>query len=121
MEKVTYTYKQILVVRTDLKMRRGKEIAQCAHASVAATIENMDHPDVIAWLDQSFAKIAVGIGSEIELLNLVNEARKRGIITRMIEDNGNTEFHGVKTLTCAAIGPCAIEKLEGLTTELKLR
>lgn len=116
-----YEYKQILIMRTDLKCRRGKEISQCAHASVAATIENMDHPDVKAWLSQSFAKIAVGVDSEQELLDIVEKAKERGIIARTITDNGHTEFHGVPTLTCAAIGPCHKDKLVGLTDHLKLR
>lgn len=116
-----YDYKQILIVRTDLKMRRGKEIAQCAHASLAVTLENIDHPDVKAWLSQAFAKIAVGIDTEEELLKIVSEAERRGIVARTITDNGYTEFHGIPTLTCAAIGPCHKDKLVGLTDHLKLR
>lgn len=116
-----YEYKQILIMRTDLKMRRGKEIAQGAHASVKATIENLDHPDVKAWLSQAFAKIAVGIDSEQELLDIVDRARERDIVTATIVDNGHTEFHGVPTLTCAAIGPCHVNLLMGLTDHLKLR
>lgn len=116
-----YDYKQILVMRTDLKMRRGKETSQACHASVKAIIENLEHPDVKQWLSQAFAKIAVGIDSEEELLALVERAKAVGIITATIIDNGHTEFHGVPTLTCAAIGPCHIDKLIGLTDHLKLR
>lgn len=121
MSRIMYDYKQILIMRTDLKMRRGKEISQGAHASMKATIENLDHPDVKQWLSQSFAKIAVGIDSEQELLDIVERAKAAGIVTATIVDNGHTEFHDVPTLTCAAIGPCHIDKLVGLTDHLKLR
>ena len=32
-------YKQVILVRTDLKMSKGKTAAQCAHASVEATLQ----------------------------------------------------------------------------------
>jgi PTH2 family peptidyl-tRNA hydrolase len=38
----------------------------------------------------------------------------------MIEDNGATEFNGVKTKTCCAIGPHSDEKFEGVTDHLPL-
>lgn len=120
-EKVNYLYKQILVLRTDLKMRRGKEISQACHASNLILMYHKDHPDVQAWLNSQFAKIAVGIESEQELIELVEKARDKGIVVETITDNGNTEFNGVKTLTCAAIGPTHVDNLIGLTDHLKLR
>ena len=113
--------KQMIVMRTDLKMRRGKEIAQGAHASMAATLKNLEHPSVKEWLDGPFAKIAVSIGSEEELLELVEVADRAGLITATIVDDGRTEFDGVKTLTCAAIGPATSEELDPITGHLKLR
>lgn len=116
-----YEYKQILLLRTDLKMRRGKEIAAGAHASLKVVLENMEHPDVKEWLRSAFAKIAVGVDSEAELWQVVNKARAQGIIEATIIDNGSTEFHGKKTLTAAAIGPCHADRLIGITDHLKLR
>ena len=113
--------KQIIVMRKDLKMRRGKEIAQGAHASMKVTLANLEHADVKAWLDGPFAKIAVSIDSEEELLELVKVADEAGILTAIITDAGRTEFNGVATITCAAIGPADSERLDPITKHLKLR
>jgi PTH2 family peptidyl-tRNA hydrolase len=113
--------KQILIIRTDLKMRRGKEISQGAHASMKATIENLDHPMVQEWLAGSFTKIVVCIDSEEALLALYDEAQKIGVISALIQDAGRTEFAGVKTYTSVAIGPGDPDKIAALTGHLKLR
>lgn len=112
--------KQIIVVRKDLKMRRGKEIAQGAHASIKATLENMDDPRVVTWLDGAFTKICVVVNSEEELLELHQKAVDNGLITGLIRDNGLTEFGGVPTYTTLAIGPDLPEKLAPVTGHLKL-
>ena len=70
--------KQVIVLRTDLKMRRGKEIAQGAHASLKATLENLEHPHVVEWLAGRFTKIAVGIESEEALLAVYQGAVQAG-------------------------------------------
>lgn len=114
------TMKQIIVMRKDLKMRRGKEIAQGAHASMKATLENMNHPNVIQWLDGKFAKICVTVDSLDELMAVYNKAREHNLITAIIEDEGRTEFNGVKTVTCIAVGPATDEDLEPVTGDLKL-
>jgi PTH2 family peptidyl-tRNA hydrolase len=38
----------------------------------------------------------------------------------IIYDNGNTEFHGVKTLTAIAIGPDHAEFIDPITGHLQL-
>jgi PTH2 family peptidyl-tRNA hydrolase len=113
--------KQIIVLRTDLKMRRGKEIAQGAHASSKVILEHRRNPFVRMWLDGAFAKIAVGINGEEEFLELHRRAREAGIACAVIKDAGRTEFHGVETFTALAIGPGEPEKITELTGHLKLR
>lgn len=113
--------KQIIVLRTDLKMRRGKEIAQGAHACLKAILNNRNDPRVIDWYDNNQAKIAVGVDTEADLVALVDKARSRGIISEIIIDAGRTEFNGVATLTCAAIGPDTVERIDDVTGHLKLR
>lgn len=113
--------KQIIVLRTDLKMRRGKEIAQGAHASSKVILEHRRDPFVRIWLDGAFAKIAVGIDGEDAFLDLHRKAREAGIACAVIKDAGRTEFHGVETYTALAIGPGDPEKITELTGHLKLR
>jgi PTH2 family peptidyl-tRNA hydrolase len=112
--------KQMLVMRKDLNMRKGKLIAQGAHASMKATLENLDHPSVKQWLDGPFTKIAVSVESEEELLEVMNNAKEAGLITALITDAGRTEFNGVPTNTCIAVGPATNEQLQSITGHLKL-
>lgn len=112
--------KQIIVMRKDLKMPRGKEIAQGAHASMKATLLHMEDSRVVEWLAGLFTKIAVGVDSEEDLLAVYNSAIERGIIAEQIIDSGLTVFNGVPTLTCIAVGPDTHENLKPVTGHLKL-
>jgi PTH2 family peptidyl-tRNA hydrolase len=113
-------HKQIILMRTDLNMRKGKMITQGAHASVGAVLENLSAPDVQKWLQQAFTKVAVKVDSEEELLEITEKAAQAGLITKLITDSGLTEFKGVPTLTCAAIGPAPEDELNPHTGHLKL-
>jgi len=113
--------KQALILRRDLKMRRGKEIVQGAHASMKAMLENMEHPDVKAWLAGPFFKIALTCDSEEEMQALERQAQADGLITARIVDSGQTEFGGVPTLTALAIGPAENARVDKITGHLKLR
>ena len=125
-----FMIKQVIVVRKDLNMRKGKVGAQCAHASNAILLDvlkeiksfdNLDPFDPLyIWLNSSFTKIVVGCNSEEELILLWNKARTEGIRTSKIIDNGTTEFGGVPTLTCIAIGPDTDEQIDLITGHLRL-
>lgn len=131
--------KQIVVWRNDLKVRKGKIAAQCSHASMAFLTKNMDwymgdegayfetksfnmpqSEEITHWLQNSFRKIVCYVNSEQELKDLHQKALDKGLMSHMIEDNGATEFNGVKTLTCLAIGPHEDSKFEGITDHLPL-
>ena len=113
--------KQMILMRidTDPKMRKGKMIAQGAHASLAATLEHLGDPRVQEWLAGQFTKVCVQVTEE-ELDEAVTKAFEAGVIFRSITDSGKTEFDGVPTVTCAAIGPDTPEKLEPITGKLRL-
>jgi PTH2 family peptidyl-tRNA hydrolase len=117
--------KQVIVMRKDLKMRRGKEIAQGAHASMAflvkKTVQGKGYTlTEIEWMKGLFTKICVRVDSEAELLKVVEAAREAGIQAELITDSGKTEFAGVPTPTCAAIGPDDAEKIDKVTGHLEL-
>lgn len=97
--------KQVIVMRKDLNMRKGKMCAQAAHASMAFLTSQM-HP--------------VYVNSEEELHEVYKKALEVGLISHLIIDNGVTEFNGVPTPTCCAIGPHVEEKFEGITNNLPL-
>lgn len=112
--------KQIIVMRKDLGMRAGKMVAQGAHASLAATLENLDDLRVEQWLQGAFAKVCVRVESEDELLAIRDAATAAGLIVATITDSGRTEFHGVPTITCIAVGPDTAEQLQPITGHLRL-
>ena len=112
--------KQVIVIRKDLKMRRGKEIAQGCHASMKATLENMNHPDVKKLLKGPIAKIVVWVDSEEELLAIYQKALNANLVCSLIQDAGRTEFHGVPTYTTVAVGPAKDDRIDQVTGHLKL-
>ena len=112
--------KQVIVVRKDLKMRKGKIAAQVAHGSLGVTLANLEHPDVEEWLAGAFTKICVSCDSEEELLELEALATAKNVINCLITDSGKTEFHGVPTNTVLAIGPAKPEVLDEITGHLQL-
>ena len=126
--------KQVIVIRRDLRMRRGKEIAQGAHASMAWLAERVLAPmtpagsaaDVQfseaerAWLTSSFRKVTVKVGSEPELLAVYANALEAGLAAHLITDRGLTEFGGVPTRTCLAIGPDYDDLIDPVTGDLEL-
>lgn len=124
--------KQVIVVRKDLNMRKGKIAAQAAHASMKVLVDLMDntgdsyvlysfrYPVLEEWLSGRFTKICVSVDSEQELLDLYQKARDANMLCSLIVDAGLTEFNGVPTKTCIAIGPELPEKIDQLTGHLKL-
>lgn len=124
--------KQVIVVRKDLNMRKGKMVAQGSHASLKVffdSIVNESSTDItiklndefmIDWIHGTFTKICLGVDSEVELDDLFAKAKEIGLPCSMIVDNGLTEFNGVKTKTCIAIGPGESSKVDGITGHLKL-
>jgi peptidyl-tRNA hydrolase len=48
------------------------------------------------------------------------KALEAGLMSYLIEDNGATEFGGIKTATCVAIGPHYDERFEEITDNLPL-
>lgn len=135
-QKVYSSPKQIIVMRTDLNMRKGKMAAQASHASMAVILNMMESeynelyerrhltiPNgsaLDAWLNGPFKKICVGIDSEQALNDLFDRVQAANIPVSKIIDSGLTEFGGEKTLTCIAIGPDYPENIDPFTKDLKL-
>ena len=128
--------KQVIVMRKDLNMRKGKMIAQGAHASMKVFFDKMTaygktqgrpyfkglalNSEEAEWVDGIFTKICVSVNSEAELLDVYNKAREAGLNCSLIQDAGLTEFGGVATYTCVAIGPNYSDKIDLITGNLQL-
>jgi len=112
-------------MRKDLNQRRGKEVAQGSHASMAFLSRRVASGEPLTdvqreWLASSFRKICVRVNSEQELLDTAAKAGELGVECHVITDSGLTEFHNVPTKTCLALGPDTDERLAPLTDHLQL-
>ena len=128
--------KQVIVMRRDLGMRKGKLIAQGSHASLGALLkffEKIENRDTITykvqfgknsyldqWLNGTFTKICLYVNSEEELDNIKRQCDEAKIPNALIVDAGLTEFHGNPTKTCIGIGPWLSEEIDKITADLPL-
>ena len=143
------TVKQVIVLRKDLNMRKGKMVAQGAHASLAVitnllesrsipfesngsdfdglgedglflSSDNFNFKQLKQWLDTHWTKICVSVNSEQELLDIYKQAQDAGVLCSLIKDSGFTEFNGVATYTAVAVGPDFPEVIDQITGKLPL-
>lgn len=123
--------KQVIVIRNDLNMRKGKMIVQGAHASLKFLVEQISSctsdkvslslsDEINEWIAGTFAKICLQIDSEQALDEIYAKAKEAGLTVHMVVDAGFTEFNGVPTKTCLAIGPHFSDKINPITSHLKL-
>ncbi|MCX6602953.1 MAG: aminoacyl-tRNA hydrolase [Acidobacteria bacterium] len=126
----TKMFKQVIVMRDDLNMGRGKMVAQGAHASAACLATSLVslaqeyHAkvpyDVIEWIENGQTKICVRVGSEAELMEIAEKAVAAKLVCHVITDAGLTEFGGVPTRTCVAVGPNEVQAVDEITGRLRL-
>lgn len=132
---------QVLVFRRDLKhVRRGKMLAQSGHAAMMFLAERMKPkeghivlyegdkklfnilltPEEVEWFSGKFTKISLAVDGEAEMEELYTKAKEMGLTVHKVIDAGLTEFAGIPTLTCIAIGPHEKDRVDPLTGTLKL-
>lgn len=122
--------KQVIVIRKDLKMRRGKEIAQGSHGALAFLTRKLQKKQKIdffklsdavqSWILDGFAKVTLQVHSEEELLKVYQDALDAGLEAHLVIDSGLTEFQGEPTKTVVCIGPDWVQKIDPVTKHLKL-
>lgn len=122
--------KQVIVVRKDLNMRKGKMVSQCCHASLAVVTNLIEKrktgpwlfsptEEMENWLTGSFAKIVVYVNSEEELFQIHGKAVRLGLPCFMVLDEGRTEFKE-PTFTAVAVGPAENSRVDEVTIGLSL-
>lgn len=133
------TVKQVIVMRTEFVIdgkkitpRKGKMIAQGAHASLNAFLSGSGYSQgeitvpikkdspIRKWIDGNHAKVCVQVKTEEELIDIYNKARAKGMYCSLITDAGLTEFGGIPTKTCCAIGPWWSDEIDEITGNLSL-
>lgn len=110
--------KQVILIREDLKLPKGKACSQAAHASVEAVLKS--DPEIVkAWRKEGMAKIVLKVKDEKELVKYLQLAKDKELVAALIMDAGRTVI-APGTKTTVAIGPDEEEKINLITKELKL-
>ena len=136
----SYKSKQVIVVRRDLKMRKGKIAAQSGHACVEAVLmaiaregrtdqiratdewaylehDENDCSPLTDWFDAGVAKICVYVDGEEALLDIATQGREAGFAVALIRD---ATIEPASGLTVLAFEPLPAEKIDPITGGLPL-
>ncbi len=121
--------KQVIILRTDLNMRKGKMVAQAGHGIVENTIKCISGSTSIwnewfqTWRNSPHKrekKICVSVKTEEDLINVFDKAVSACLPATIVQDEGCTEFHGQQTLTAVVIGPAPSNMIDLITGTLQL-
>ncbi len=110
--------KQVIVMRSDLKMSRGKIAAQACHGSLGA-YKKSDQSKLRKWEQEGEKKVVVKVSSLEELFEVFELVKAADLAHYLVRDAGHTEIPS-STVTCLGIGPDDEEKIDKITQDLKL-
>ncbi len=111
-------FKQVILVRNDLKMSKGKLAVQVAHGAVEATLKS-DKGLLTGWRLSGQKKVCLKVSCEKDLYKYNQLAKDYGLKTALIKDAGRTELKP-NTTTVLAIGPDFEEKIDKVTGQLSM-
>ena len=113
--------KQVIIVRTDIEMGKGKLAAQVAHASLMSyfEVEKIDKNVAKEWLDTGEKKIVLKVDTEEDLKKLFNAFKYKKIPAALASDAGLTQLPP-GTKTALGIGPWKGSEIDQFTKSLKL-
>ncbi|RMF06915.1 peptidyl-tRNA hydrolase [Candidatus Woesearchaeota archaeon] len=110
--------KQVIIVRQDLKLPKGKLAAQVAHASTMALLK-ADIEKASKWEAEGMAKIVLKVPDERTMMEFFQRAKEAGLKPALVTDAGKTVV-APGTKTCIGIGPAEADKIDEITGDLKL-
>ncbi len=110
--------KQVIIIRTDLKMGKGKLAAEAAHASLAAFLKAKEE-DRQSWIESGMKKIVLKAGGEKELVSAFREMKKEKLPAELIADRGLTQI-SPGTKTAIGCGPVEEKNIDKITGKMKL-
>ncbi|MBI4896482.1 MAG: peptidyl-tRNA hydrolase [Candidatus Aenigmarchaeota archaeon] len=111
-------YKQVMVVRNDLKMSKGKLAVQCCHASYSSA-KNASSAAKLIWEQEAQKKVVLKVESLGELLAIKKACDHAHIKNYLVTDAGLTELEP-GTITVLGIGPDREAVIDKITGHLKL-
>jgi len=114
-------YKQVILIRTDLKMGTGKKCAQSCHASVSAAdlVRRKNKTVWKHWINSGQKKVVLKVDNLINLNDILNKLDKKEIPYFLVKDAGLTQLPS-GTTTALGIGPARSIDIDDITGSLKL-
>jgi PTH2 family peptidyl-tRNA hydrolase len=114
-------FKQVIVVRRDVKMGTGKLAAQVAHAAVMGSenVKSFKRDWFDFWFREGQAKVIVKVTTIEELMEIKNQATEMYLPVVQVQDSGLTQIPS-GTITCIGIGPAPSKLVDRVTHNLKL-
>jgi peptidyl-tRNA hydrolase, PTH2 family len=114
-------FKQVIIVRRDIRMGTGKIAAQVAHAAVmgAEKAKTSRREWFKAWFAAGQAKVVVKVKNIEELMAVRNRAEELYLPVVQVQDSGLTQIPS-GTITCVGIGPAPSNLIDKVTFDLKL-
>jgi len=113
--------KQVIIIRSDIAMGRGKLVAQGAHASLMSYFEAEKADKKLAkeWLDAGEKKIVLKVESEESLVKLFKAFEFKKVPCALVSDAGLTQLPP-GTKTALGIGPWKESEIDQFTKGFKL-
>ena len=110
--------KQVIVVRKDLELSRGKLAVQVAHAAILGFLKAPENVRK-RWLQEGQKKVVLTVQGIEDLFKIKERAEKLGIAVAVVRDAGLTEIPP-GTVTALSIGPDEKRKIDKVTGNLPL-
>ena len=111
-------YKQVVVVRKDLKMKKGKLATQVAHACVGS-LKKASKKIIKKWEEEGAKKIVLKVKDLKQLKKIYKKVKASKLPCFLVRDAGLTQLKKGE-ITCLGIGPAEEEKIDKITEKLKL-
>ena len=111
-------FKQVIVVRKDLKMGIGKLCTQCCHASLGA-VKKANEDVVKKWEKEGGKKVVLKVKNLGQLKRIYEKCKKAKIPCFLVRDAGLTQLRR-GSITTLGIGPAKEEIIDRITGKLKL-
>ena len=114
-------YKQVILIRTDLKMGTGKKCAQSCHASISSSdlVRTKNKSVWKNWKNTGQKKVVLRVSGMEDLRDIVIQLEKNNLMYFLVKDAGLTQLTP-GTTTALGIGPTLSKTIDKITGDLKL-
>ncbi|MFW9894558.1 MAG: peptidyl-tRNA hydrolase Pth2 [Candidatus Thorarchaeota archaeon] len=114
-------FKQVILIRTDLKMGTGKKCVQSCHASVSASdLVRVQNKNVWKnWKNSGQRKVVIKLNNIEHMIEIIKKLDSDKIPYFIVKDAGLTQLPP-GTTTAIGVGPVESSRIDKITGDLKL-